>query len=78
MDPRIDSSSKVAVIGGLPLSGTVTWLIDNLWLKPKGLSVDPSVAVVVGGLGAIILGELFKDISTIYRILIDKLVEKLK
>ena len=74
----IDSSTKVAAIGGLPLSAMVIWWMETLFLKPRGLTMDPAAAAVAGGIGALILGELFKDIGQIYRVIIHKVIEKLK
>jgi hypothetical protein len=74
----IDASTKVAAFGGLPLSALVVWWMQTFWLKPKGYTIDPAAATIAGGLGALILGELLKDIGDFYKLIVRKLLEKLR
>jgi hypothetical protein len=54
-----ETSTTAGALGGIPVATGVAWFIDNLYLKPRGLVLDPVGATFLGGIGALLLGELW-------------------
>lgn len=69
----LDQSSKAALLGGTPLATVTVWCLDNFFVKPRGLEMEPSVTVAFGIIGAVFFGEVWLIFTNIAKLLLEKL-----
>lgn len=70
----LDSSSKAALVGGTPLATITVWYLEEVYCKPRGITMSTPVAVAFGVIGATFFGELW----SFFTLLAQKLLERLK
>lgn len=78
LNKPIDSSTKATVLGGLPLATVTVWWLQNIYLKPRGLTLDVPTATAFGILGAAVFGEVWQFLSALGAIFLNVIKEKLK
>lgn len=64
----LDSSSKAAIVGGMPLAVATVWFIQE-FVVPAGKVIEPTVAMALGTVGATVFGELW----VVFKRLLDRI-----